>query len=302
MFLKYTCIIIIFFVSVGASGLLSNTLMNPIQSIQKPQNRWRYVFLASFCVTVNAFVNYLVPPSFHRDERSIQADDVPIPSTVAYLLGGFLVGLGTKIGNGCTTGHGICGLSRFSKRSLSATGTFTATGILTRYIISPLRSWASSLNFLRRSGFSKTSPVAGGLLMATTVVMAMLSPTLSQKNRPKGDDDEAEIEEKKTVGAALSGAMFAAGLAISGMTKNSKVHDFLCLSGLAKGTFDPTLAAVLGSGIFVSWASYQFVKEYSLVPEKALSCPANLGEKGRFSVPKLTNVDAELIGGSAIFG
>jgi uncharacterized membrane protein YedE/YeeE len=44
---------------------------------------------------------------------------------------GFLVGFGTRLGGGCTSGHGVCGLARFSPRSLIAVITFLATGILT---------------------------------------------------------------------------------------------------------------------------------------------------------------------------
>lgn len=50
--------------------------------------------------------------------------------TVA-LAAGLLVGFGTQLGNGCTSGHGVCGISRLSPRSLVATGTFMATGFLT---------------------------------------------------------------------------------------------------------------------------------------------------------------------------
>lgn len=48
---------------------------------------------------------------------------------------GFLVGLGTRMGNGCTSGHGVCGLSLFSARSLVATAIFIATGAGTVYVI-----------------------------------------------------------------------------------------------------------------------------------------------------------------------
>jgi len=47
---------------------------------------------------------------------------------------GFLVGVGTKIGSGCTSGHGICGISRFSKRSIFATLIFMISAILTVFI------------------------------------------------------------------------------------------------------------------------------------------------------------------------
>lgn len=50
------------------------------------------------------------------------------------VLGGFLVGFGAKLGSGCTSGHGVCGISRFSKRSIVATLTFMATGIGTVWI------------------------------------------------------------------------------------------------------------------------------------------------------------------------
>lgn len=48
---------------------------------------------------------------------------------------GLLVGYGTRLGNGCTSGHGVCGLSRFSPRSLAATLTFLATGALTVFVV-----------------------------------------------------------------------------------------------------------------------------------------------------------------------
>jgi uncharacterized membrane protein YedE/YeeE len=50
-------------------------------------------------------------------------------------LGGFLVGFGTRMGGGCTSGHGICGLANLSIRSLIATLTFMAAGMITVYII-----------------------------------------------------------------------------------------------------------------------------------------------------------------------
>lgn len=49
-------------------------------------------------------------------------------------IAGLLVGFGTRLGNGCTSGHGVCGLSRFSTRSLIATSIFMATGFITATI------------------------------------------------------------------------------------------------------------------------------------------------------------------------
>jgi uncharacterized membrane protein YedE/YeeE len=54
---------------------------------------------------------------------------------VVIALAGLLVGFGTRYGSGCTSGHGVCGLSRMSLRSLVATLTFMATGFLTVFVI-----------------------------------------------------------------------------------------------------------------------------------------------------------------------
>ncbi|MBF1990083.1 YeeE/YedE family protein [Fischerella thermalis] len=54
---------------------------------------------------------------------------------VAMIIGGFLVGFGTRMGSGCTSGHGVCGLGRLSLRSLVAVLTFLTTAIITVFIV-----------------------------------------------------------------------------------------------------------------------------------------------------------------------
>jgi uncharacterized membrane protein YedE/YeeE len=56
------------------------------------------------------------------------------PSLPVALVAGLLVGVGTQVGNGCTSGHGVCGISRGSARSIVATVTFMATGFATVYV------------------------------------------------------------------------------------------------------------------------------------------------------------------------
>lgn len=50
-------------------------------------------------------------------------------------IAGLIVGFGTQLGNGCTSGHGVCGISRLSVRSLVATGVFMATGFATVFVV-----------------------------------------------------------------------------------------------------------------------------------------------------------------------
>ena len=57
---------------------------------------------------------------------SVLTNSIPL-----LIIGGLLVGVGTKIGNGCTSGHGVCGISRFSLRSITATIAFILSGVIT---------------------------------------------------------------------------------------------------------------------------------------------------------------------------
>ncbi|QEI05982.1 YeeE/YedE family protein [Pigmentiphaga aceris] len=60
---------------------------------------------------------------------------VPQVSTPVLLLAGLLVGVGTALGGGCTSGHGVCGIARLSPRSLLATAVFMSFGFLTVYVL-----------------------------------------------------------------------------------------------------------------------------------------------------------------------
>jgi uncharacterized protein len=66
------------------------------------------------------------------DESVQQTVSADLPLMAA---AGLIVGFGSTYGNGCTSGHGVCGLSRLSKRSFVATGVFMATAILTVYVV-----------------------------------------------------------------------------------------------------------------------------------------------------------------------
>lgn len=68
------------------------------------------------------------------DGASPSFDSIQNISKIGYLgaaVAGFLVGFGTKLGNGCTSGHGVCGLPRLSERSMVAVAAFMTTGLLT---------------------------------------------------------------------------------------------------------------------------------------------------------------------------
>lgn len=85
---------------------------------------WRALFLAGLVVGAAAVA--LLRPGTFRFEV--------VRPHLLILAAGLLVGFGTRLANGCTSGHGLCGVSRFSPRSLIATGTFIAAGIVTVYV------------------------------------------------------------------------------------------------------------------------------------------------------------------------
>lgn len=67
---------------------------------------------------------------------SVTTPQIDLSANTGFLLiAGVLVGFGTRLGSGCTSGHGICGMSRLSKRSIVATLTFMTAGVLTVYVM-----------------------------------------------------------------------------------------------------------------------------------------------------------------------
>jgi uncharacterized membrane protein YfcA len=82
-----------------------------------------------------AFVLGLVAAGLVGKLVSPGAFDAPRLGIAAVIVAGLLVGYGTRLGNGCTSGHGVCGISRLSARSIVATGTFIGTGVLTVAVV-----------------------------------------------------------------------------------------------------------------------------------------------------------------------
>ncbi|MEO9525262.1 MULTISPECIES: YeeE/YedE family protein [Marinobacter] len=103
----------------GISGILGG-LLSPTRG----DIVWRLAFIGGLIGAPLAWI--------------MMADLPPIEINAGYpslIIAGLLVGVGTRYGSGCTSGHGVCGLSRLSLRSLAATLSFMAAGFITVYII-----------------------------------------------------------------------------------------------------------------------------------------------------------------------
>ncbi|MEI6718984.1 MAG: YeeE/YedE thiosulfate transporter family protein, partial [Betaproteobacteria bacterium] len=88
---------------------------------------WRIAFLLG--IAAAPFVSALLLPSGYMEAPRIEA------GYIAIAIAGLLVGFGTRYGSGCTSGHGVCGLSRLSPRSLVSTLTFMGLGFLVVYLL-----------------------------------------------------------------------------------------------------------------------------------------------------------------------
>jgi uncharacterized protein len=259
---------------------------------------WKLVFLASFVVATRLTL------------LAMGTDQVLTASTsngsntalVTHALSGLLVGVGTALGGGCTSGHGVCGLARYSLRSLVAVLVFLSTGIA---IATTLQNGGGSTSGNGHSIVNVSTGLGGAV---TALGVAAAAAAVWTRQRSKQPSPSGGTTGNKTYGAALTGALFAVGLAISGMTQTAKVKGFLDLSPLLGATtsasrttwsdYDPTLLTVLGSAVIMSWLSYQYInytKRSTASPFQPL-CGSEL------AIPTTTAVDASLVLGAFSFG
>jgi uncharacterized membrane protein YedE/YeeE len=100
----------------GISGIAAGAI-----TMNSSESSWRFLFLFGLVAGVGLY-RFAGGP----------LEDIQITSSMPLLIiGGLLVGFGTKMGAGCTSGHGVCGLARFSPRSLLATLTFMIVAAIT---------------------------------------------------------------------------------------------------------------------------------------------------------------------------
>lgn len=102
----------------GLSGITGSLLQRSTKD-----RDWRLVFMTAMVAT--GVIGGLIAP---------QAIGASVRSLPLVIIAGLLVGFGTRMGSGCTSGHGVCGMSRFSRRSIVAVMTFMTTGVLTAII------------------------------------------------------------------------------------------------------------------------------------------------------------------------
>ena len=183
------------------------------------------------------------------------------------LIAGWFVGFGASLGNGCTSGHGICGISSFNLRSLVATCTFMMTGIISSIV---LNTSTHLPTFTNNNTMSEVVPVTIGSMVSVMVVTLI------------GSDNTLF----KFFSELFYGICFAIGLSVSNMTKSAATIAFLDIRFM-----NPALMFVMVAAISVALTCFSFTFKMN----KPLL-------ETNFALSQLKNIDASLIVGSAIFG
>lgn len=111
----------------GISGILGG-LLRPARG----DVAWRVAFIAGLFLAPIVWLTLRAMPPAQIDHS---------PALLA--AGGLLVGIGTRFGSGCTSGHGVCGIARLSPRSLLATACFMAAGVVTVFVVRHVLGGAS---------------------------------------------------------------------------------------------------------------------------------------------------------------
>jgi uncharacterized membrane protein YedE/YeeE len=308
----------------GASSIVSAVLLNPQMTYESSSNKWKILFLTSFCLTakIMGYAKNLEPFEIPLGTRSSSGIDIFVGfsrtvTNLSFVLAGFFTGFGTQLSNGCTSGHGICGMARLSPRSIVACCTFMATGFITASLL-------RNNDLFRNADIPMLVPNSLTEILGVMLVSSLVSLTIrlfreevSSNNIVESDEgDTREIDplltrttegeernelsnaegrhgvnKKDTLKMApfvlASGSLFAVGLNISQMIDNRKVLGFLDLRSLE--TWDPTLAFVMFSGVVVSGIGYQYVEGFQFfkAPVVRQKPPKRLSMSGNnFQVPK----------------
>ncbi|GJP55335.1 hypothetical protein CLOM_g14306 [Closterium sp. NIES-68] len=253
--------------------------------------------------------------------------DDPGLALILPIAAGLLCGFGSQLGSGCTSGHGVCGLPRFSLRSLVATCTFMATGAATSMTVGAIATGATAGSRPPSEAIPLTNTWLLVLAVCVVAVGAIIAyrcpfcneclsgdaaggaagesaPLSSDPAKPACSSGACSLSSAPSSASPSScfsllhpinvlrsslvtGAIFGIGLALSGMCNPYKVKDFL---DPVHG-WDPSLAFVMGGAVAVNVVTFRFV----------LARPNPLFDS-KFFVPTRNDITWELVVGSAIFG
>jgi len=267
----------------GFSGILYE-----LWSGNEGNNTWRWaLILGLFSSSSILRLASLENETFFENQENF-SEDFSIP---AIIISGLLVGFGTKVGNGCTSGHGVCGLPRFSPRSFVAVAFFLSFGIGIATIKHHFPFFSGS-SFLSEWGVHmyEDSDSAANLyyssFLGLTLLISLIYIVMCYKQEYFKENSRGFSDA--FVGYIV-GLIFGIGLCVSGMTKRSKIINFLAISS----DWDASLMFVLGASVGINLITFYYIlkkTETPLFSNKPLTLKTNW------------NINSDLILGPSLFG
>lgn len=195
------------------------------------------------------------------------------------------MGFGTKLGNGCTSGHGLCGISRFSIRSFVAVGIF----LMTAMGIASLSYWVGLGPFVNDPDLSPVITYNNKISAIVFIIVGLMLPVVGFLIAKKQSDNSFNASKQLSdqIIVFVVGALFAVGLMLSGMSVRSNILGFLQINN----QWNCGLLFVLGCGLAIN------VVTFSIMRKKGTSI---LG--GKVFDPQNSKIDVQLVLGAFCFG
>ena len=267
----------------GFSGILYS-----IWSREEGSNTFRWSIVLGL-ITMGSLMKTLSPHGddfFESNEKL--GKNFPITSII---ISGIMIGFGTKLGNGCTSGHGVCGLPRFSLRSYVAVGIFLSFGIATA-TLKYHKPFLSGNNYLSDLGtqyyeegefkyndYHWITLVSLIVIYITKILYLFIVEFPNKKSREFSD----------SIIGYITGLIFGLSLCLSGMTKRSRIVDFLAIGN----DWDATLLFILGVSVLLNMITFYFIIGMERIPP--------FGDK-KINIKPSSDIDHKLILGNIFFG
>lgn len=264
----------------GCSSILSGPVLNFKGSWASLQAQALSGLLLG-AVLMQTYGTHLLVPAQAPQSANLHGRETGTAILYTYAaLAGSLVGFGTRLANGCTSGHMLSGLARLSKRSAVATLCFFTSAVLCVRVVGTGPLYPSSAPAYRVSPHDAHHVRQLGVVVVALFTSSALLASLAYRSRRRAT--------WRSITALSAGVNFAAGLLISGMSRPEKTLGFLNLTHTT--SFDPSLFMIVLGGLLPNFCLHQFLGSKTPI----LDTQSHLSNNNK--------IDAKLVIGSLLFG
>lgn len=280
---------------VGMSGMYNTIIKMDIKD-SLAQKYFFYFGMICCVVGLQAFVGEFLKIGKWKLKLFDTQKEVMAGISICWLaIGGLLVGLGSKLGNGCTIGHGVSGVARLSSKSFIATAIFLIVGVLSGTFFSNGNSFFRDIKIDPLANFPwiSHSCISLALLsLAFVLGIFIVAWTIHGKKKEAASTGNAPGIAGEIISIAVSfvlGIVFATGLIIAGLLCRSKVSKFV--NFLNPKGWNPFLLFFLLSAFAFNAIAFKFIQAR---PQPVL--------QAKFSLPPLGSCNWRTVVGAIVFG